>query len=234
MNAVPRPTYLPEKFWDQDKGEARTEAMAKSYADMERRAAHMVRVPGEDASAEDVAQYRRAMGIPENAEGYEITFGDDLIESDAEVNKALHAAGFSQAQTQMVYDLAKDKLMPLIEDAAAEFEGQRQTERLVHHFGGDEKWQEASRQLTAWGKINLPPHVLDALSTTYEGVLTLHRMMDSGEPAFVTDGAGTASSVVEEAELKRMMDDPKYWRDHDPALIAKVTAGFQRLYGDGE
>ncbi|MDP6486650.1 MAG: hypothetical protein QF751_07650 [Alphaproteobacteria bacterium] len=53
-------------------------------------------------------------------------------------------------------------------------------------------------------------HVLDALSTTYEGVLTLHRMMESGEPTFVTEGASASSPGVEEAELKRMMDDLKY------------------------
>jgi|TARA_B100001971_G_scaffold144950_1_gene134079 hypothetical protein len=52
--------------------------------------------------------------------------------------------------------------------------------------------------------------VLDALSTTYEGVLTLHRMMESGEPTFVTEGASASSPGVEEAELKRMMDDLKY------------------------
>jgi hypothetical protein len=31
--------------------------------------------------------------------------------------------------------------------------------------------------------------------------------------------------------LQAMMRDPKYWRDHDPALVAKVSAGFARLYG---
>lgn len=29
-----------------------------------------------------------------------------------------------------------------------------------------------------------------------------------------------------------MMNDPKYWRDKDPAFIAKVTEGFKNLYAE--
>lgn len=33
-----------------------------------------------------------------------------------------------------------------------------------------------------------------------------------------------------EADLHSMMRDPKYWRDKDPATIAKVTKGFAEIY----
>jgi len=36
---------------------------------------------------------------------------------------------------------------------------------------------------------------------------------------------------VDDKELSSMMRDPKYWREKDPAFVAKVTQGFQRLYG---
>jgi hypothetical protein len=35
-----------------------------------------------------------------------------------------------------------------------------------------------------------------------------------------------------EKDLQSMMKDPKYWRDKDPAFIAKVTDGFQSVYGE--
>lgn len=35
----------------------------------------------------------------------------------------------------------------------------------------------------------------------------------------------------DELELQSMMRDPKYWRDQDPSFVAKVTEGFQKLYG---
>jgi len=28
-----------------------------------------------------------------------------------------------------------------------------------------------------------------------------------------------------------MMRDPKYWREKDPSFVAKVTEGFERMYG---
>lgn len=34
------------------------------------------------------------------------------------------------------------------------------------------------------------------------------------------------------AELRRTIDEPRYWRDGDPQLKAFVTDGFKRLYPD--
>lgn len=40
----------------------------------------------------------------------------------------------------------------------------------------------------------------------------------------------TAQAEPDEAALSQMMRDPRYWRDRDPELVARVTEGFQRLY----
>lgn len=34
-----------------------------------------------------------------------------------------------------------------------------------------------------------------------------------------------------ENELREMMRDPKYWRDHDPETVRKIEQGFKKLYG---
>ena len=34
-----------------------------------------------------------------------------------------------------------------------------------------------------------------------------------------------------EKELKKMMQDPKYWREQDPEYVKKIEAGFKKLYG---
>ena len=49
-----------------------------------------------------------------------------------------------------------------------------------YHFGGEDTWRETSRQLLAWGRKNLPPAALDGLTTSYDGVVALHRMMATG------------------------------------------------------
>lgn len=187
--------------------------------------------PEAEASAEDLVRFRRAIGVPETADGYEIAVPETLGGADAELNRRLHEAGFSNAQTQLVYDLAQEYLTPILADAASEFEAERQTERLVREFGGETEWRAAARQLLAWGRKNLQPEVLDALGSTYEGVMALRRMAASGEPGLLRNGGG--GGLGSEEDVRSLMRDPRYWRDRDPAVVAQVTSAFERLYGNG-
>jgi hypothetical protein len=41
---------------------------------------------------------------------------------------------------------------------------------------------------------------------------------------------GGSFATLDESGLRSMMQNPKYWRDRDPAFIAKVSEGFQRIY----
>lgn len=207
-----RPEDIPEKFWDSDRGELRSEALLKSYIELERK---LGSIPSLD--------------IPQSSEEYGIKLEDPLLQSDADINQRLHAAGFTRQQAQLVYDLAAERLTPMIAEVASAFEADSQITRLVDHFGSQEKWREASRQITAWGKSALPSPVFEALATTSEGVLTMHRMMSEKEPGLV-HGGSTASGVPTEAELKEWMRDPRYWRDQDASFIEKVRQGFRKLY----
>ena len=155
-----------------------------------------------------------------------------MFEPDIEVNRRLHQKNFTPDQAQVVYDLAAERMMPMLRDVVAEFRAEREVEKLISHFGGDEQWRELSRQLLSFGKKNLPADVLDNLSSSYEGVLALYRMMKSGaEPKLAGHRTKEVQGGLGEAELSSMMRDPKYWRDRDPSFIAKVTQGFENLYG---
>lgn len=202
-----RPEFLPEAFWDAEAGEVRLRALAEAFSALE----------------------SRAGAVPETPDGYAIAERHPLLASDPDLNALLHGAGFTADQAQLVYDLAADRVLPMIEGLAAEFEADRQLVRLIDHFGGEEAWGEVSRQILAWGKANMPPDVLGALATTFEGVMALHGMMTSGEPALGA-GAGTAEPPLDEEGAKALMRDPRYWRDRDPALVRKVGRAFERLY----
>jgi hypothetical protein len=225
-----RPADIPDKFWDSETNAVRVDALAKSYRELERRLGSSVKVPDETSEESEVERFRRAVGVPETAEAYELQLGDDGLEPDAAINQRLHAAGFTQTQAQLVYDLAHEYVAPLVHQAAADFEAERQMERLERHFGGASAWSEVSRQINEWGKANLAPAALAALSTTYEGCLALHQMMQSKEPALVRKSA--AADRAGSDELKSMMRDPRYWRDRDPTFIRQVTDGFGRLYAE--
>jgi len=208
-----RPDHVPDKFWDPDQGSIRTAVLLKSYGELERRMGN------------------ETANIPETPDAYDLTMPNQQMQPDADVNARLHAAGFTQAQTQLVYDLAHEKLSPLIAETTADLHQSAAISQLEAHFGGTAKWQETSRQLTAWGQANLPSETFGNLTSSIDGVIAMHRMMKTGEPALVGNRAGISGGHGE-GDLKRMMRDPRYWRDQDPAFVEQVRRGFQALYPD--
>jgi hypothetical protein len=224
-----KPDFLPDKFWDLEAGQVRLEDLAKSYRALEQRMSGAVVVPGPDASPEEKMAFHRARGVPEAPDGYQIAERHPLLAADPDLNALLHSAGFTPDHAQLVYDLAADRVLPVIENLASEFEADRQLVRLVDHFGGEERWAEVRRQVLTWGRANLPGGVMGALATTFEGVVALHGMMTSGEPT-LRAGAGQGEPPLDEDGVKTLMRDPRYWRDRDPALVRKVGKAFERLY----
>jgi hypothetical protein len=207
-----RPSEIPEKFWDEELGQIRTDGLVKSYIELERKLGGL----SEDSP-------------PATPEDYQINVDNELLASDPEVNKRLHEAGFTQEQAQVVYDIAAERFPPMIAEVASVFEAETQLGNLVRHFGGEERWRETARQIEAWGQSRLPKPVFEALSTTCDGVLAIHRMMSGDEPGLLHQGAA-GDGMPTEAELKRIMRDPAYWRDQDSALVEKVRTGFRNLY----
>jgi hypothetical protein len=222
-----RPAGVPEKFWDAENGTVRTEALLKSYLELEKKLTGGLPDPATDDGKRALC---KMLGCPDSPEDYQIDVSHGYFTVDPALNTKLHALGFTTPQVQEVYNLAAEKLVPMILDMAAEFQADRELERLSEQFGGPEKWTEMSRQLLAFGKKNLQPDVLRALASSFDGVMVLHNMMNDGTGSVF--GAGDAAPENGATNLHAMMRDPKYWRDRDPAFIAKVTEGFARMYGD--
>ncbi|MBR0654795.1 capsid assembly protein [Plastoroseomonas arctica] len=221
------PDGVPEKFWDAEAGTLRTEALLKSYLELERRLSQRAGPPAPDAPEEERQRFLRALGVPEKPDGYAITAPHDLLSADAAINARLHEAGFTPKQAQLVYDLAAERLLPLIADAVREVEAEREVDRLRAHFGGDEAFRRMAGQIAAWGRANLAPHVFEALSTSHDGVVAMHGMMAKREPALMRAAEQPAAS--QEQELRVMMRDPRYWRTREPDFVKRVTEGFRRL-----
>jgi hypothetical protein len=227
---APRPPGVPEKFWDPATGTLRVDALLKSYLELERGASRRIAPPASDANEEDKARWRKLLGVPETPDGYEICPRHEMCGPDPEVNAKLHQAGFTPQQAQLVYDLAAERLVPLIADAAAEFEAGRQREKLNSEFGGEDRFRRLAPQIGAWGRANLPETVFAALSTTAEGVIAMQRMMAGKEPPIAREAS--AGTAPDEAELRKMMRDPRYWRTREPDFVRRVTDGFKRLVGN--
>lgn len=73
--------------------------------------------------------------------------------------------------------------------------------------------------------------MLANLSGSYDGVMALHRLMQSEEPTLSVEDT-VPLEAGGETELKSMMRDPRYWKQKDPAFVKKVTEGFKSVYGE--
>ncbi len=204
---------IPEKFKDPQSGAVNVAAMAKSYCELEKR----------------LSSYPTP---PKTPDEYSITCKHGVLAADACVNSRLHEKGLSQEQAQEVYDIAEEHLIPLIKQIAADYQADREIERLVEHFGGPQKWEAIARQLYAFGSKHLPEHVLDNMASSYDGVIALYEMMKAKEPPLSSSQGNADGGENAQNTLSSMMRDPRYWRDKDPAFVAQVTKGFQNLYGE--
>lgn len=221
------PTTAPKKFIDPKTGALDVDALLASYTELERKLGS-----GATASPDTPDETLQALGVPETPEQYRIEILEDYLERDPEMEMVLHQAGFTEEQVQLVYDLAAERLAPLILQVVSAARGAGDAARLEGHFGGKERWKGIQRQLRKWGEKNLPTDAYHALCCSYDGVLALHRMMGSGGEPGLANGGDTGEALSEQ-QLRRMMNDPRYWRDHDPALARKVQQGFKQLYPGG-
>ncbi len=170
--------------------------------------------------------------VPETPDAYAITLADGMEDIDTDLNERLHAAGFSNAQAQLVYDLAGEVLSPLLGDL--DQAAQRATDRaaLAAEFGGAESWKKLAPKIESWGKANLPEAAFETLCQSADGVRAMHRMMAQNTEAALGKADGGAGDTNLRSEIRRKMNDPRYWRDRDPALVVEVQADVARLSGE--
>jgi hypothetical protein len=226
--APTRPADIPEKFWDDDLGALRTETLLKSYIELEKKLGSMIPMPNdEDPSSRDRLQ--RALGKPATADDYKIDAPHELIAPDEAINRKLHEAGLSCEQAQLVYNLAAEHVVPLIEEMNRETRQEVECSQLAAHFGGQEKWQAIAPQIKTWAKANLNDDLYDSLGSSADGVVAIYHMMQAREPSVISEAA-VPTVQVDRQQLSQMMRDPRYWRDRDPAFVAEVTAGYKQLF----
>ena len=116
--------------------------------------------PADDTSA-DSEQGRAAdddldVSVPASPEEYTAAVSHPWLQRDGEIDSLLHACGFNQAQAQLVYDLAAERVVPAIERMAAEFERRLAQAKLEQHFGGAERFAGIARQVKGWAERHLP------------------------------------------------------------------------------
>lgn len=164
-----RPDFIPEKFWDAQKGEAKLDQLAISYANLEKAfssKSQAPKKPGADASPEDQAKYfadlRKFTGAPEKPEDYGLKAPDKLpegVEWNAELaGKAAsiaHKYSVPPEALQELINLNNENISGLVEKSQAI--QQEQVAAMVAELNAEWKdnakdnWQRANRGAIALG-----------------------------------------------------------------------------------
>src|SRR5688572_13524364 len=103
---------IPEKFKDPETGGVKTDVLLRSYKELEKKLS-------------------QSPSAPKSPEDYCIDCSHGLFEPDADVNRRMHEKGFTHDQAQEAYNLAAEKMMPMIMQIAAEFQADREVEKLI-------------------------------------------------------------------------------------------------------
>ncbi|MHA1540814.1 MAG: capsid assembly protein [Alphaproteobacteria bacterium] len=222
-----KPEFLPEKFWDKETEQPRLDALVKSYKELEKKFSKTIQVPKGELKDEEKKDILKLLGRPETAEEYTPNLNE--IELDNEANKTMHNAGFTQEQVQVVYDLAEKKLIPQLKNAEKNTNFAKEEMLLKEYFGSEENVEKVAKQVLSFAEKTFENDLAEQLCNSAKGVIGLYQMMHATrEPKTLAGNEGMQN--LSDQSLRKMMKNPKYWKDQDPEYIQKVKDGFADLY----
>lgn len=185
-----------------------------------------IRVPGPDAKPEEIAAFRKALGVPDTVEGYEIARPEELPEgvqwSDETVQAfvgVLHKHGVPPAVAADLVAMDIERRKSEIEAFKAEEERHVETQRqtLRQEFGA-ELPQKLAAAAQAAALIGLPAdHYALSDATVIKALVTLHAKV--GEDKFANKAESHGADLVGKvAELQAS----EAYKKGDPAVRAEV------------
>lgn len=216
-----RPENIPEKFWDADKKELRTDDVLKSYSELEKRFGAFTGAPDE-----------YAVGVSEELkeQGVELDSDDPMME---EAQKFAKEAGMSQEGFNGMINLyAVNQL------AMAKAEQEAMTADIASL--GD----NADRRLNnmnQWASKNLPDDLMEGFkdaAVSSDAVRAMEQLisMTRAAPVDATNAVATPSITQEEVSQMQFAKDEFGNRKigSDPAFRAEYEKKRDMLYGTEE
>jgi hypothetical protein len=205
------------------KGWKTPDDVTKSYREMERlqRESGRVKVPAEGAKPEEIAEFRKAIGVPEDAKGYTIpeikgADGNPIPLNDSLLNGVLedaHAEGLPKAGVDGL--VAKFIQRQLDEVADIDNKMKADAEKHVASWGSEkvEKMAAIDRAAAALG---ITKDEMVALRNAWGPEKALDRLVKLGqgmaEDVLITGGKGRfgVSGAEAKAEMDKLKADPEF------------------------
>jgi hypothetical protein len=220
-----RPEFIPDKFWDAEKGEVRLEGLAKSYGELEKNRVNPDKLKEEWEAA-------RLEGRPDTAGDYALP-DDERYDADALASSPIvatfrdiaHQAGMNQEQFEAGLSQYAEVYAAQMEEAA--------TKEIAALGENAQTRLDAAKQ---WSEKNFEGAELEAIqqiATTAAGVKVLERFMkQSRESGMDTSANGDSmpSSEWTQKDVEKIMASPDYYKqgEANEETRQKVQAWFQK------
>jgi hypothetical protein len=227
-----KPEWLPEKFWRNDKADI--ESLSKSYQGLEQllgKKANAIVPPSEKSTPEEVAAYRKAIGVPESPEAYKlkpdqlpegVTWDDNVAKKAAELAYK-HNVPAAAMQEFMKFDMERAALMN--QAAAQMIETQLETGRAeLQKVWGDkmpEKIELARRAAVTAGvdptsQGFVDPQVVKAIVNLAEKL--------SDDKLVAGDQTGASSTRARARDIMTNQANPLYarYQEGDAEVVDQV------------
>ena len=214
---------IPQKFLNED-GTLNTDSLLKSYNELEKKIGTMVSIPNSESDDATRERFNRAIGVPDDVSEYPT---DEMFDNDS-VRQKFHDIGLTCNQVEQIYKIANEFLSPVLSELFLMQNETKAMMELKNFFGSTEKMNDALHAINAFGNKFLPHDAFESLCSTPQGIQGVYKMMQSMEPNVETQKSENQN--LTDDDLRRMMRDPKYWRDGDPEYVRKIENGFKKLY----
>lgn len=223
--------------WIKANGVKDLDGLTKIARDNQRalRESGRVKIPGEGASAEEVAAYRKAIGVPDDVKGYVIAAPKDADGNDLELDTGLidrltESALKRGAPKEMFEGLAGDLIQAQL-DQAAEIDAQHQADAaaLVKSWGANsnEKLAAVDRAAAALGFTRADMVAIRNALGSEKALNTFVKLGEGmAEDVLISGGRGKfgvsgAEAVAEIAKLKSDTEFQKKLMAGDSAAVAR-------------
>jgi hypothetical protein len=254
--AAARPSWAPEKFWDAEKGELRSEQLAKSYGELEKQrgklAENLKPTVRQEIEAElfgkrpakpeeyPLAPQEDAVDVVIMAGPPGADFAPEPGKTYLPLNPDSKALGMLRQMAHRAGTSPEDFQALLVEVARengqrvpTESDMQAEREKLWGQLG--EHGQRRVQHL--WGSLRTVlgdrANALDGLVSDAKAVEALEELAaraTGSRFAPPAGGNGKPVGALTEDEIRAKMAKPEYWRDKDPALLAEVERDWKTLY----
>jgi hypothetical protein len=227
-----KPEWVPEKYWRNDKIDV--ESMAKGFNGLEQllgKKANAIVPPSEKSTPEEVAAYRKAIGVPESPEAYNlkpeqlpegVTWDDNVAKKAAELAYK-HNVPAAAMQEFMRFDMERAALMN--QAAAQMIETQLETGRAeLQKVWGDkmpEKIELARRAAVTAGvdptsQGFVDPQVVKAIVNLAEKL--------SDDKLVAGDQTGASSTRARARDIMTNQSNPLYtkYQEGDAEVVDQV------------